>query len=88
MWVFLHTRKAGEYAEGGEFRTFARLPATGEYLALSTDGPWYQVELVVFCPFPCHCEAEVYAVEVDHNQVKARTFADAKVAMEARSRKR
>jgi hypothetical protein len=46
-----------------------------EYMVLDPDGPWYQVELVVHCFLPSmYGEAKVYAVEVDHNEVKARVF--------------
>ena len=77
MKVFLHTRSQGKYDWENEFRDFARIPVVGEYLALYVTSPWYQVQLVVHTPFKCDCEAEVYAVEVDHSEVKKQAFKDA-----------
>ena len=76
MKVFLHTRSQGTSDWENEIRTFERIPITGEYLSLSTDSPWYRVQLVLHTPFPCDCEAEVYAVEVDHMEVKGQAFSD------------
>lgn len=78
MLVRVSTRKRGEHAIGGELRYFSRLPVVGEYLAMNTGGRWHQVELVIHCPFPCDWAAEIFAVEVDHNEVVAQVFADAK----------
>jgi hypothetical protein len=78
MLARVHIRKRGEYAIGGERRYFARLPVVGEFLAMNIDGQWYQVELVIHCPFPCGWKAEIYAVQVDHHEIKAQVFADAK----------
>lgn len=74
--VFLHTRKPGGADWLNESREFHRIPAVSEYLTRETDGPWYQVQLVVHTPFPCDCDAEVYAVEVDHLAEQAKAFPD------------
>lgn len=69
MKVFLHTRTPQKRDWTNEIREFARVPTIGEYVSTSASGPWHKVELVVHCPFVCDCDAEVYAVEVDHNEV-------------------
>lgn len=78
MWIFLHTKKPGEREEwNNEFNSsFSRVPMVGEYLALSTDSPWYQVRLVVHTPFHCDCEAEVYAIEINHMEAMNQAFRD------------
>lgn len=70
MKVFLHTRSAGKHDWTNNNHEFARIPVIGEFVTLSTTGSWFQIELVVHTPFPCDCDAEVYAVEVDHSAVK------------------
>ena len=67
--VFIHTRTAGNKGWDNTGREFLRLPVEGEYLALDGASPWYKVELVVHCPFEACYSAEVYAVEVDLNEV-------------------
>ncbi|OCG81956.1 hypothetical protein LMG667_20185, partial [Xanthomonas euvesicatoria] len=69
MKVFLHTRSPEHRDWLNEKREFARIPVVGEHVAISSDGPWFKVELVVHTPFPCEFDAEVYAVAVDHLQV-------------------
>jgi hypothetical protein len=79
MKVFLHTRSKGMFDWRNELRDFARIPVLGEYLAWDDSSPWYQVQLVVHTPFEqADCDAEVYAVEVDHNEVKRQAFQDAR----------
>jgi hypothetical protein len=78
MKVFLHTRSRGLFDWRNELRDFARIPVVGEYFAWDDSSPWYQVQLVVHTPFEqADCEAEVYAIEVNHNEVKRRVFYDA-----------
>jgi hypothetical protein len=67
--VFLHTRPMEDYRGENTPRDFARIPAVGEYVATAVAGPWYRVRLVVHAPFSAEYEAEIYAVEVDHNAV-------------------
>lgn len=68
--VFLHTRNSGERDWNNEFREFARIPILGEYVSIeSSDKNWFRVELVVHTPFPCDCDAEVYAVATNHSKV-------------------
>lgn len=74
MRVFLHTRPSGTHTWTNEHREFARVPVVGEFLALESDTPWYEVRLVVHTPFSCECDAEVYAVEVDHLEAKRQAF--------------
>lgn len=76
MKVFLHVRSQGKHDWVNKFYDFARLPVKGEYIAIETSSPWYEVQLVVHTPFPCDCEAEVYAVEVDHMEAKKQAFND------------
>jgi len=65
--VFLHTRDPKESEGNNEFIEFERIPVVGEYVSLqSADTLWYKVVLVVHTPFPCDCDAEVYAVGLDH----------------------
>ena len=68
MKVLLHTRRQGQEEWGKDSREFARIPQTGEYLALSSGSPWYQVRLVVHKPLPCNYSAEIYAVEIDREK--------------------
>lgn len=78
MKVFLHTRSQGKIDWKNESREFGRLPVVGEFLALDWNSPWYEVQLVVHCPFEsADYEAEVYAVKVDHLEVQRRAFSDA-----------
>lgn len=78
MKVFLHTRSQGKMDWKNESRELARLPVVGEFLVLDWNSPWYQVQLVVHCPFEsADYEAEVYAVKVDHLEVQRRAFSDA-----------
>jgi hypothetical protein len=72
--VFLHVRSPGKMDWENSGREFLRLPVVGEYLATSSDSAWYQVELVVHCPFSAEYTAEVYAVKVDRAQVKHEAF--------------
>lgn len=74
MNVFLHTRKPQGRDWTNESRDFGRLPVVGEFVATSSSSPWYQVELVVHCPFDCEFDAEVYAVEVDQHEVQKAAF--------------
>ena len=68
--VFVHTQTApGKSDWINQDRHFLRLPAVGEYIALSAESPWYRVDLVVHCPFEADYAAEVYATEVDHIEV-------------------
>ncbi len=69
--VFLHTRSPQKRDWTNEMRDFSRVPAIGEYLATSTTGPWYLIELVVHCPFDGEPDAEVYAVEVEQREIKS-----------------
>ena len=68
--VFLHTRSQGQKDWKNTSKEFLRLPIIGEYIATSVSSSWYKVELVVHCPFKTDYSAEIYAVEVDHNEVK------------------
>lgn len=75
MKVFLHTRSPQQRDWLNEARQFARIPAVGEYIAVSSDSPWFQVELVVHTSFECDFDAEVYAVAHDHLDVLKVTLA-------------
>ena len=74
--VFLHTRHHGKSSWTNETYDFARLPTVGEYLATAETSDWYKVQLVVHCPFPCDCDAEVYAVAVDPLDTRKRAMPD------------
>lgn len=74
--VFLHTRSPGKYNWTNEFRDFARVPVFGEYIATSSSSEWYRVQVVVHTPFPCDCDAEVFAVEVPHSEALKVGLAD------------
>jgi hypothetical protein len=64
--VFLHTRSISNHDWENSPREFSRVPVVGEHLATDFQSPWFEVELVIHCPFPgSDCEAEVYAVRVD-----------------------
>ncbi|GAS82404.1 hypothetical protein [Paenibacillus amylolyticus] len=68
--VFVHTHTAHDSDWKNDYHDFSRVPIEGEVFALSSDSPWYQVELVVHTPFEKDLAAEVYAVEVDHSKIK------------------
>jgi hypothetical protein len=66
--VWLHTKSTSnsQWASEGK-RLFSRIPEVGECVALTVDSHWYKVTLVVHCPFKeADCDAEVYAIKVDH----------------------
>ncbi len=67
--VFLHTYDAPGAEPRNEGRVFLRLPTVGEYVTLSPTSDWYEVTLVVHCPFEATYAAEVYARRVDHLEV-------------------
>lgn len=68
--VFLHTRDLHSIDWVNEFREFSRVPGLNEYVALAGDSDWYRVIVVVHTPFPCECDAEVYAVKVDQAETR------------------
>jgi hypothetical protein len=70
MRVFLHTRDPEEKEGVNDFREFARIPVVGDYVALPDDRRYFKVVLVVHTPFPCDCEAEVYAVKDKKNDAE------------------
>jgi hypothetical protein len=76
MKVFLHTRSQQQRDWLNEPREFARIPDVGEYIAVSSDSPWFKVELVLHTPFECEFDAEVYAVAHDHLDVLKATLVD------------
>jgi hypothetical protein len=72
----LHVRSPGKRGWSNTDIEFVRLPIVGEYVATSSDSPWYRVELVVHCPFGAVYVAEVYVVEVDHAEVMKQAFSE------------
>ena len=50
------------------------VPRIGEHVIVATEGPWLEVQAVVHIPrnLKIDCDAEVYAVEVDHLEVLSR----------------
>jgi len=80
--VFVHTHTAGDHDWENDYHEFCRIPIEGEFFALESDGPWYQVELVVHTPFEDDLEAEVYAVEVDHNKIMKQKLNTSKATFE------
>ena len=68
--VFLHTKDSKDDDwNNNEFREFSRIPLLNEYIALDSNSEWYQIQLVVHCPFECSCDAEIYAIKVDYNGI-------------------
>lgn len=67
--VFLHTRPQGDHRSQDTAGDFGRVPVVGEYIAPGPTSAWYRVCLVVHVPFPAEYEAEVYAIEVEHDAV-------------------
>lgn len=74
MKVLLWLRSQGKYDWKQEAREFASLPAVGECLTLGANAPWYIVQLVVHTPGAGECAAEVYAMQVDRDEIKQRAF--------------
>ncbi|MEK3943526.1 hypothetical protein [Paenibacillus sp. FSL H3-0310] len=68
--VFVHVHDEGESEWENECHLFSRVPIEKEYFALSHDGNWYEVEMVVHTPFDQEVQAEIYAVKVDHMEIK------------------
>lgn len=69
MKVFLHTRSEDTHDWTNEIREFVQVPSVGEYIALSSDSAWYEVQVVVHTPFEGQCNVEVFAVKTDHMEV-------------------
>jgi hypothetical protein len=67
--VFLHIHDAHQANWENKIYDFARVPQEGEYVTVSSDSPWYQVELVLHTPFSHQMDAEVFAVRVDESKV-------------------
>lgn len=73
--VFVHTQSGkGKSDWKNDSREFLRLPVVGEYFALSSTGEWFQVDLVVHCPFDGQYAAEVFGTQIDHLEVKKEAF--------------
>jgi hypothetical protein len=62
MKIFLHTRSPHQRDWLNEKHEFACIPAVGEYVAISSDSPWFKIEVVIYTLFPCEFDDEVYAV--------------------------
>ncbi|WP_237150756.1 hypothetical protein [Planococcus rifietoensis] len=67
--MFVHLHSDGESDFSNQYYNFERLPIEDEYLTISEDSEWYQVEMVVHTPFSEQMCAEIFAVQVDHNKV-------------------
>jgi hypothetical protein len=67
--VFVHTYDAPGSLPVNQSCEFLRVPIVGEYFALDTSGPWYEVTLVVHCPNGPQYGAEVYGRKVDDAKV-------------------
>ncbi|WP_338708442.1 hypothetical protein [Paenibacillus amylolyticus] len=80
--VFVHTHTAQDSDWENDYYEFSRVPIEGEVFALSSDSPWYEVELVVHTPFEKGLAAEVYAVEVDHNKIMKQKLNTSKATFE------
>jgi hypothetical protein len=74
--VFLHTRDHGQNNWTNNSYNFARIPVVGEHLTTGIESDWYEVQLVVHTPYPCDCDAEVYAVKVDHMEAQKAAMPD------------
>ncbi|AUO08172.1 hypothetical protein NS115_01690 [Paenibacillus jamilae] len=68
--VFVHTHDMGKANWENQYFDFGRIPVEGDFFALSSDSPWYQVELIVHTPFKEDLAAEIYGVKVEHEKVK------------------
>lgn len=72
--VFVHVRQKASDMWKNQKMEFSRIPCVGEHLVLSATSDWYQVQVVVHCPFEgAEFEAEVYATKVDHLDVIPKT---------------
>ncbi|HYT87894.1 MAG TPA: hypothetical protein VEL76_04175 [Gemmataceae bacterium] len=72
--VALKTRAQGSTGwESHQIIDYNRIPSVGEYVSPTTMSGWFEVRIVVHCPFPdTDCDAEVYAVEANQRAVLAR----------------
>jgi hypothetical protein len=65
------------YQEQKEKRDFPRIPLVGDHISIDTNSEdLYQVTLVIHCPFNTDYEVEVYAVKVDHLNVKKKALGE------------
>ncbi|EST12191.1 hypothetical protein [Sporolactobacillus laevolacticus] len=63
----LHSKEKHDWAN--QYYQFERIPVEGEYVCLSSEGDWYRVELVVHTPFSNQMCSEIYAVQIDRNEI-------------------
>lgn len=66
--VFLHTYDSPTATSKNEGCDFTRVPCVGEFLTTASNSEWYEVRLVVHCPFDATYAAEVYAVLTPQGQ--------------------
>lgn len=66
--VFVHLHNEGETEWNNQYHSFERIPVENEYITVDYDSEWYKVELVVHTPFSDEMSAEIFAVQVDHNE--------------------
>ena len=65
--VFVHVKDSVDDLWTNQQMEFDRIPGVGEYVVLKFDSPWYEVHLVVHCPYEgAEYDAEIYAVRVNH----------------------
>ena len=65
--VFVHVREKVSDMWKSHKMEFSRIPCIGEHLVLGATSDWYQVQVVVHCPFEdTEFDAEIYATNVDH----------------------
>ena len=71
MKVFVHTKAKDKTDWVQNVYEFKQLPALGEYCELQAQGEWYEILLVVHCPFPTEFDAEIWAEQVDQQKLKS-----------------
>ena len=72
--VLVHTRNNTKEKWQNQKMEFSRIPCEGEHLVLSATSDWYQVQVVVHCPFEgAEFDSEVYATKVNHLDVMPKT---------------
>lgn len=65
MKIFLHT-KGADVSLNNQYLDIDTIPHIGEYISLSTSGPWFVVRVVTYTPHEdSHVSAEVYATQAD-----------------------
>jgi hypothetical protein len=75
--VLVHTRNPGQNKCEHELRELATVPQVDDHVLMKAGSTaWYKVQLVVHTAFPYECDAEVWAVAVEHVDAQKKAMPD------------